>query len=307
MKMRNINKINYEQFAMDYLEGNLSGDLLQEMNTFLEKNPAIKKELDEMDLFYLEADESVVFEEKETLLQPVPSRKIFFFIPIFLIASCLLVGMFISVLFFTNNNSFENKIAVEEKNSIEINEDNIINNDNKIIEKIKNNESLIPKKTIEESIKKNNISNKSLPTNTPKKYLNDEQPIANNKEKNTPVYQEKPTVEKPKYISPIIPEKPENQAIANNNNDKPEDKIEKYQPIRETAMIAAINLEPVDDAFSIKIQLESMIAVTDKITEPKKQSRLARIGLIPSTEGRRKISFKTIKEALIPEGLALRE
>ncbi|MGK0390746.1 MAG: hypothetical protein ACI94Y_003506, partial [Maribacter sp.] len=30
MKMSSINKINYEQFAMDYLEGNLSGNLLQE-------------------------------------------------------------------------------------------------------------------------------------------------------------------------------------------------------------------------------------------------------------------------------------
>ncbi|MGK0390962.1 MAG: hypothetical protein ACI94Y_003722 [Maribacter sp.] len=301
MKMSSINKINYEQFAMDYLEGNLSGNLLQEMNAFLEKNPAIKKELDGMELFYLEADESIVFEEKETLLKPVSTRKIFFFLSIFLIASCLLVGVFVSVLFLMDNNiENKNEIAIE-KNIIINNEENeIVNNEKEIIEEIKKDKPLIIEKIIEED-----VLNKSLPFNPSIKPLDNEQPIANHKEKSIPVYQEKPIEEQPKSISPIIPEKIGNQSIASNS--EPEDKTEENQTIRETTIIAAIGLASIDDSFNHDVQLSNTMTVVDEFIEPEKQSRLARIGLIPGNEGRRKISFKTIKEALIPEGLALRE
>ena len=306
--MSSINKINYEQFAMDYLEGNLSGDLLQEMNAFLENNPAIKAELNEMELFYLEADESIVFEEKETLLKPVPTRKVFFFLPIFLIASCLLIGVFISVLFFAKNDiniNNTNEIAIEEENVIINNENIIVNNEKEIIKNNKEDKSLIIEKKIKNEIKNEDILNKSLPLHPSIKPLDGEQPIANNKKENIPVFQEKPIVKQAEYISPIIPNEPVNQSIARNS--EPKNKVEEPQVIREAVIIASLDLASIDDSFNRDIQLNNTMTVVDEFTPPEKESRLARIGLIPSTEGRRKINFKTIKEALIPEGLAFKE
>jgi hypothetical protein len=38
-----INRINYEAYALDYLEGTLPEDLKQEMELFLRQNPATKE------------------------------------------------------------------------------------------------------------------------------------------------------------------------------------------------------------------------------------------------------------------------
>jgi len=66
-----INKFNYEAFALDYLEGNLSPEMVEEMELFLKAHPAIESELSGMmELVILEADESIVYEEKENLLKP---------------------------------------------------------------------------------------------------------------------------------------------------------------------------------------------------------------------------------------------
>ena len=65
-----INKFNYEAFALDYLEGNLSVELTEEMERFLRTHPAIEAELSGMmEVVYLEPDTSIVFEDKATLLK----------------------------------------------------------------------------------------------------------------------------------------------------------------------------------------------------------------------------------------------
>lgn len=66
-----INKFNYEAFALDYLEGNLSPEMVEEMELFLKTHPAIESELSGMMEFVtLEADETIVYEQKESLLKP---------------------------------------------------------------------------------------------------------------------------------------------------------------------------------------------------------------------------------------------
>jgi len=66
-----INKFNYEAFALDYLEGNLSPEMVEEMEFFLKTHPAIESELSGMMEFVtLEANTSIVYEEKEALLKP---------------------------------------------------------------------------------------------------------------------------------------------------------------------------------------------------------------------------------------------
>lgn len=66
-----INKFNYEAYALDYLEGNLSPEMAAEMERFLKTHPAIESELSGMmEFVILEADESIVYEPKAVLLKP---------------------------------------------------------------------------------------------------------------------------------------------------------------------------------------------------------------------------------------------
>lgn len=64
-----INNHNYEEFAIDYLEGNLSTELEEKMKLFLLQNPEIEAELIGLEGIVLKADTSIIFPEKEILLQ----------------------------------------------------------------------------------------------------------------------------------------------------------------------------------------------------------------------------------------------
>lgn len=73
-----INNHNYEEFAIDYLEGNLSPELEEAMQLFLLQNPDIEAELMGlgMEELVLEADRDVVFPDKEILLQLEEQEKV---------------------------------------------------------------------------------------------------------------------------------------------------------------------------------------------------------------------------------------
>lgn len=64
-----ITKLNYEVFALDYLEGNLSELQELEMLDFLKENPAIEAELLALQGFEPVAPETIVFENKAALLK----------------------------------------------------------------------------------------------------------------------------------------------------------------------------------------------------------------------------------------------
>ncbi len=77
-----ITKLNYELFAIDYLEGNLSREEKQLFDQFLEKYPEAKEELSD----YLEApllieDDSITFINKDQHLKP---RKLAWLMPVLL-------------------------------------------------------------------------------------------------------------------------------------------------------------------------------------------------------------------------------
>ena len=62
----NINQHNYEAFFLDYVEGNLSAEVVAELILFLEENPTLKEELEGFDLLKLNDVEDVSF-NKESL------------------------------------------------------------------------------------------------------------------------------------------------------------------------------------------------------------------------------------------------
>lgn len=61
-----INKNNYEAFLLDYMEQNLSADMVAELMLFFEMNPELKVDLDDIELTPFSAEE-IVFSEKSNL------------------------------------------------------------------------------------------------------------------------------------------------------------------------------------------------------------------------------------------------
>lgn len=62
-----INIHNYEEYALDYLEGRLQGDILQAFVDFLNRNPDIKEEINEGFVFLQPPNEEVNFNAKLSL------------------------------------------------------------------------------------------------------------------------------------------------------------------------------------------------------------------------------------------------
>ena len=65
--MSNINRHNYEAFLLDYLEQNLSPNMVSELMVFLEQNSDLKEEFDELQAFEVLEPTSVLFDNKATL------------------------------------------------------------------------------------------------------------------------------------------------------------------------------------------------------------------------------------------------
>lgn len=66
-----INKLNYEVYAIDYLDGNLSEDLQAEMEQFLLFNPEVAQEIAMFDSMVFVPDESVKYVGKQDLKKPM--------------------------------------------------------------------------------------------------------------------------------------------------------------------------------------------------------------------------------------------
>ncbi len=62
-----INRENYEVYFLDYLEGKLPPDLVDELLMFMDKNPDLKDEFEGLDTVALAPDQGIVFEDKNSL------------------------------------------------------------------------------------------------------------------------------------------------------------------------------------------------------------------------------------------------
>lgn len=65
--MNNINRHNYEAFLLDYLERNLTPNMVAELMVFLEQNPDLKQELEELQAFEMLEATPINFDNKTTL------------------------------------------------------------------------------------------------------------------------------------------------------------------------------------------------------------------------------------------------
>jgi len=62
-----INRDNYEAYFLDYYEGQLSPDMIEEVMLFVKQNPELKNIFDEFEAISLVADQDIVFDNKSSL------------------------------------------------------------------------------------------------------------------------------------------------------------------------------------------------------------------------------------------------
>lgn len=91
---------NYEEYALDYLDGNLDKQQLQEFEQFLDEHPTVREEIGEMGAVDLPEQEIPVLPDKDDLLRASAIVRAFrkpLYVPVWSVAACLalLIGFFV--------------------------------------------------------------------------------------------------------------------------------------------------------------------------------------------------------------------
>ena len=159
----NISIHNYEEFILDFLEGNLSEQKEAEMLLFLEQNPHLQSEIDGLldENLILTADESIVFENKEILKHHDESAMIGFrriWPPIMLLAAAIFAIFAMNKNVWNNSLNIENKPILSYQNALKIDTTAIEDTLCKIVNErlyLAENQSVIENKIVKNKLKNN--------------------------------------------------------------------------------------------------------------------------------------------------------
>ncbi len=132
-----VTLVNYESFALDYLEGVLSPELTASFEAFLAENPTIKEEINDLLSYSLEA-RPIEFPNKATLI-----RKPFFTRRLSIIFGLLLIFCLSGITLYVTDSKIESNTSMEvqprptnstinEKNKLEINKTAAPNTENHV-------------------------------------------------------------------------------------------------------------------------------------------------------------------------------
>lgn len=120
-----IHPLNYESYAIDYVEGQMDPAEKAAFEAFLDEHPAIKKEISELKLFYASPQENIAYPDKKQLLRTKPERAALFRLPSWAVAACWAVVVASMVFWFretslttTQEYAFEN-VTLESPEDIE--------------------------------------------------------------------------------------------------------------------------------------------------------------------------------------------
>ena len=185
-----INKENYELYAIDYIDGNLSDQEKGQMEQFLYKHPNIKKELEGLGMVILTPNKKIVYDGKADLIQAERRPFIGWGGLILLV---LLISTSITLIWFQNQNPL---ISDSTTTVFKTKLNNLPENKQKIQNKIIPNKPSIKE---ENKIEKNNVIK---PT--------------------TPIQKVEPSIIE-KTSVPILPIVKINNTIIENTEDKKED------------------------------------------------------------------------------------
>ncbi len=71
--MEKLNKHNYESYFLDFIEGKLNESQVSELKKFLDKNPALEKELSDFEDLRLQP-QNIIFNHKKELIKTAQSK-----------------------------------------------------------------------------------------------------------------------------------------------------------------------------------------------------------------------------------------
>lgn len=270
-----INKSNYEAFALDYLEGNLSATDRQAMEDFLAKHPAIAEEVTMLaEMITVVPDESIVFENKAALLKQEAGarvvamhRRTWFRMAVAAAAMLFLVGGYLSGYFTEDagmNEDFVIDTPVKETNDIENikplkeEKEEVVVVDEEIIEET---EVVLNKKIQEKDTPKKATTPQLKPTRKYNDIANTSLPKTNN----TPI--KKPELDAPN-LEENTPEKEDESAVAIKENESivPEEMPQPQLSPKEETKTPAPEKEAV--VSNEKPQQETTIEIEVDIVEP---------------------------------------
>jgi len=214
-QLTGINPSNFDEYAIEYVEGTLSVGLQKELNAFIAQNPRYQKELELYSKTKLVPDSSIVFEDKSSLKRRNRRPAIYYYW-----SAAASVAIIIGTYFMLNKN-----VSSSENNTVkdnQIKDSNVVaNNPSKTIDTTKifskstySNPHIYsvkntPVVSINRHLQKEQENKKTLPDD-PKK---DSSALAVNKEAN-----ENPTEPVKKEI--LTPAHPANDTVASNSNSK---------------------------------------------------------------------------------------
>jgi hypothetical protein len=104
---------NYEEYIMMHADGELLPAEQQELKVFIEAHPELKNEMALYEAAHITVDSSLVYDKKETLLKPVPAKRIIAFLQWckYSIAASIAALLFISFFRYRNVNDNEKEMT----------------------------------------------------------------------------------------------------------------------------------------------------------------------------------------------------
>lgn len=310
-----INKINYEQYALDYLEGTLNGGLLAEMEAFLTQNPAIRKELEEMRLIILTPDEGVVYDDKEALRRPVGGGGRV--LPLWWISGLAAVAAMLMVVwvFWGSIETTpyiqgaevaeeilppvqENKEAIIDNNSIETNPGN------KTPEQQIEHESL-PENKPQNTVTQQNMTQPESPamlpnnpksTTMPQETTTPKNPVAR---KPAPVQEPRPIAAQPQPQKPVVTPVPK-ASVSPDMSDT--DWVDIAPIARNNGQVVVASVDEMEEKI-VRLKTPSMkppAPVEKSVASNTRSSKIRELGLLPERQSQGR--FSGFRSAFIPEG-----
>jgi hypothetical protein len=277
-------KENYEEFAIEYLEGSMSRADRNSFEHFLDLNPALKKEITGLQIVKLPPFEAS-FPKKNLLLKPANRHR--FYIPLYLrsLAAAILFLCIMAIFWYWNGNT-DGQLAVDQK-TIQTEPANTKN-----IPVTSDEQQALP--AVQESLTDiKQIATINLKTNGKE----DTKEIKNLREENTDLIASTPQT----AIEPVVLK--ESGVIPTQDDVNPDIGQGFREPTKAVAILNQIEIKPSSDALtriSVAISVSPDHASIDQENRSKFGQLLANLNLLP-TGLREELEVGGLRDKIIPE------
>ncbi len=209
--LKGINATNFEESAIDYVEGNLTPELQKELNTFILQNPHYKSELELFTKTKLIADTNIIFEDKFLLKKGRRKPEAYFYWS----AAASIAIIIVSYFLLHKNPTPDGNIITKQNQQKDSNV--VVKHTNKLIDTGNSTPKVLPNHTTDNSVKDNQVaasknSDKHKHRSNPLNKNGNSSSVASRNRKANKLHS------LPAPTQKDIPAEPENELVAFNGN-----------------------------------------------------------------------------------------